>query len=273
MSKENEVNTNKEPKVYVEKQPNHVNQPFFYRNSKMDNIHARFSEVQRTIGTHGQVHRTFSNQLNEQQGFTQKLERMHDELKETVQEKSDIQQELLMKVKRYEKENNDFKKQFEELIQSKHMLEEQVIHLEKAKKDLYGEISQHHTYIQEQVLQFQKVESEQLDQKVRHDELVQQVALQEIDHEDLLKKVKENKEEYKLTQLQVEDLLKKTAALVLQHREQEKMHLELYTQLIQLKAVSTEVTKHLNQSLAKLNSEVKQIQTQNKSAFDSVKSV
>ncbi|MFC0560295.1 hypothetical protein [Halalkalibacter alkalisediminis] len=270
MGIEYDARNNGEPKVFVEKQTDHVNQPFFYRNSRMVEINSRFGELQQTIREHGDVHKTLANKLNEQQGYTKKLDQIYEELKETVKEKSEIQEELVMKVTKYEEEKRVLQKQFEDLYQSKNKLADQVLQLETAKKDLYAEIKQHSTFLQEQEFHFQKVESEQLEQKERHDELIQQVGLQEIDHGDLLKKVKENEEEQKSIQLQVEELIERTATLVLQHRDQEKMHLDLYTELIQLKAVSGETNRHLHQSLAKVNSEIKQIQSQEKTTIDSI---
>ena len=254
MGREDYTKNNGEPKVFVEKQADRVNQPFYYRNSRMEEINSRFGDIQRTVVNHGDFHKTLSNKLNEQQSFTQKLDHRHKKLKETVKEKSVLQDELAKSLCKYEEEKRVLQKQYEDLFESKNLLIEKVNLLETAKNDLYEEMNQHRYSLEEQELQFQKVEREQLEQKKNHDDLVQLVGLQEIDHEDLLKKVKENENEQKIVQLQVEELIEKSSSLVLQHREQEKMHLDLFTQLLQLKAESSEANRHFHQSLAKLNS-------------------
>jgi chromosome segregation ATPase len=267
MRKKNFANKNVEPKVYADTQTDEVNQKFFYINTRIEKINSQFNEVNRTIGVHDQIHHTFSKQLEEQDENTRKLQLMHEDLVEVVEEKSDIQQELIKRVGKSEEDTVVLQQQLQALSEAKDSLTEQLISLEAAKYNLYTAIDEHSNQLKEQTDQLQKVKNDQSNQNFKHDELVQLVGVQAIDHEDLLKRVKENEAEQKQLQISLEDLIDKTAELALQHREQEKMHLDLYTQLIQLKAVSSEASMHMKKSISKLNAELKELHKAEKTPY------
>jgi chromosome segregation ATPase len=257
------------PKVFAHlwTQTSDVNQKVFYSNTVMEGIESRLDQLQHTITTHNHFHNTISNQVKKQESATRNLETMHENLKRLVDQKGNIQQELVTKLQKYETQKQSITQQLLEIAESKQVLTERLDTLEKAEQDIYVELNDQSNRIQEQELVCEQVKSDLSGQKERNDEMVQQFNLQEIDYGDLLQKVKEKEHVQKQVQNKLNELEELTTNLALQHRDQENMHLDLFTQLIKLKSITAEEANHIKQSIAKLKSEIKQLQEKEQSVY------
>ncbi|ARK29602.1 hypothetical protein [Halalkalibacter krulwichiae] len=247
------------PKVFVKAQNNDVNQTVFYKNTRMERIGNQMNEINDSLKTHDRLYTSTNRRLEAQELCLSKVQQMHDELKNFVTLKSELQKELKERVDVIEKQEKELEEELVQLHDKKDCLTKQVRQLEIAKQYLDDEVKRQQSQIINTDFHVKQVEKDQENYKEQLEQLAQLVGVQSIDHEDLLKTVKENEEEQKQMQVELDQLITKVIALSLQHREQEKLHVDLYTQVTQLKAVSYETTKQLKQAISRLHSELKEV--------------
>jgi chromosome segregation ATPase len=289
-------NERTEPKVFLQRPTGKINQQVFYSNKVMESIRSKFSELEYILGTHGQVHESIfkqlneqeaenkqvheslsiqldeqetmnkqvheniSKQLNEQETMNLELQSMHENLQREVEEKGEVQNRLQQRMDENEVERKNLEKKLVELVEEKNNLLGQLHTLEQSKSDLRAEVDDHNNRLRKQEVHYETMQEEQANQMQNHDELVLQVNLQKLDHEELMKKVKDNEQEQKQIHDRLHELVEQMNLLSLQQYEQESMHLDLFTQLIQLKSIHSETSQYMKESIEKLSTEIKKLE-------------
>ncbi|KHF40176.1 hypothetical protein [Halalkalibacter okhensis] len=274
----NYSNERTKPKLFLRRPTVKFNQKIYYSNKVMENIHSQFGKLEHIIGTHDLVHENLTKQLDEQEKKTKQVhesitiqfneqivmneqfQKMHTRLKDSMEEKGDVQSRLLLTMEEYEVERVKLEEKLDEIAETKANLLDHLHTLEKTESDLRAEVTDQSSRISEQEARYDTMQKEQADQVQKQDEMFQQLNLQKLDHEELTKIVKNSQQDQKQMQAKIQELFEQMNFLSTQQYEQENMHLDLYTQLIQLKTIQTEMSNFMKQSIDKLNLEIEKLE-------------
>ncbi|MBP3950983.1 hypothetical protein [Bacillus suaedae] len=251
MKNNNKENSFVKPLLYQEDRllKERPNQNVFYSPTRVDHIEYQMKTILENS-------EKMSNRLVRQEQKTHSLQVLNEHVQTMLKQKHNVLNELMMKLNEYVLEKDMTVKQLNELEQTNLEIAARLDEYENNKDDLYEQLTEYNENLQSHDQLMKSVRKEQLNQKEQLEELVQQLQLREIDHDDLFEKVKDNETEHNQVEEQMNELIETIARLTSAHRNQEQLHLELYTEFLEFKDyIDGDMERHTS----KVNSELEQL--------------
>lgn len=225
------------------------NQNVFYSPTRVDHIEYQMNKILENS-------ERMSKRIARQEQKTHSLQVLNEHVQTMLKEKHNLLTELMTKLNEYGLEKDMIVEHLNELEQTNQKIDARLNEYENNKDDLFKQLTEYNENLQTHDLLMKSVRKEQLNQKEQLDELVQQIQLREIDHDDLFQKVKDNETEQNQVEEQMNELIETIARLTSEHRNQEQLHLELYTEFLEFKDF---MDGDLKRHTSKMNNQLEQL--------------